>query len=132
MSLFLHEDGRVLAPTARAIWDQLLASSTDVSPYVDGDVAIECFERVKEKGQQLGKQLYGQLVQEHRRRLADERRRKEYAFAARRRAVQRVGLSEVRDYRLTQLSEEVRDTFERLDQKADGTPELAPIVVLYV
>ena len=52
--------------------------------------------------------------------------RREHAFTARRRAVERIGLLAVRDHRLTQLAAEERSWREALDRKAETRPELAP------
>jgi hypothetical protein len=55
-----------------------------------------------------------------------------YAFAARRRAVERVGLQAVRSHRLTQLTQEEQAWREQLTRLAEVQPELTPLVITYV
>ena len=55
-----------------------------------------------------------------------------YAFAARRRAIERIGLPQVRDYRLTQLTQEEQTWREAMQQKSEVTPELIPLLLMRV
>ena len=61
-----------------------------------------------------------------------EREKAEYAFAARRRAIARIGLPQVRDYRLSLLEQEEMALLQELDQKAQVLPEMVPLIVLRV
>ena len=79
-----------------------------------------------------GQQIYQELVHTHRARLAVEREKGEYAFTARRRAVERIGLPAVRDHRLTQLAAEERSWREQLERKAETSPELVPLLLVRV
>jgi hypothetical protein len=71
-------------------------------------------------------------VQTHRDRLAREREKGEYAFEARRRAVQRLGLPEVRTHRLAQLAQDKQAWRDRLDAQARVSPELTPLLIVRV
>jgi len=71
-------------------------------------------------------------IQEHRARIAREREKANYAFAARRKTVERIGLPQVRDYRLNLLAQEERSFQEQLDQKAHAYPEMVPLLVIRV
>jgi len=55
-----------------------------------------------------------------------------YAFVARRKAIQRTGLLQVRGYRLNFLAREEGTFQEQLDQKAQVYPEMAPLMILRV
>jgi len=55
-----------------------------------------------------------------------------YAFAARRKTVERIGLPQVRNYRLNLLAQEERSFQEQLDQKAHAYPEMVPLLVIRV
>ena len=77
-------------------------------------------------------QILEALVQEHRGRIAREREKADYAFAARRKTVERIGLPQVRNYRLNLLSQEERSFQEQLDQKAHAYPEMVPLLVIRV
>ena len=95
-------------PTARHIWDQLLAASTQVRSVLDTDVSQAAFEKLQSTAEEQGRPIYEALVQEHRARIAREREKADYAFAARRRTIDRIGLPQVRNYRLNLLTQEER------------------------
>ncbi len=83
MPLFLHDDGRLLLPTARRIWDELLSAAVVIRGYLEGDEARRIFDRLMEAAEAHGKPLYTELLALHRERLTRERDKGEYAFMAR-------------------------------------------------
>lgn len=132
MPLFLADNGMVYTPTARHVWDQLLAASTQVRSILDAAVSQAAFAKLQNAAEEHGKPIYEALVQEHRGRIAREREKADYAFAARRKTVERIGLPQVRNYRLNLLSQEERSLQEQLDQKAHAYPEMVPLLVIRV
>jgi hypothetical protein len=132
MPLFLADNGMVYMPTARHVWDQLLVSSTQVRSILDAAVSQAAFAKLQNVAEDHGKPIYEALVQEHRGRLAREREKANYAFAARRKTIERIGLPQVRNYRLSLLSQEERSFLEQLDQKAHAYPEMVPLLVIRV
>ena len=132
MPLFLADNGMVYMPTARHVWEQLLAASTQVRSVLDTEVSHAAFTKLQNAAEEHGKPIYEALVQEHRGRIAREREKADYAFAARRRTVERIGLPQVRNYRLNLLSQEERSFQEQLDQKAHAYPEMVPLLVIRV
>ena len=89
-------------------------------------------EKLQNAAEEHGKPVYEALVQEHRARIAREREKADYAFAARRKTLQRIGLPQVRNYRMNLLAQEERILQEQLDQKAHAYPEMAPLLVIRV
>ena len=132
MPLFLADNGMVYTPTARHVWDQLLAASTQVRSLLDAAVSQAAFAKLKNAAEEHGKPIYEALVQEHRARIAREREKANYAFAARRKTVERIGLPQDRNYRLSLLAQEERSSQEQLDQKAHAYPEMVPLLVIRV
>lgn len=132
MPLFLADNGMVYIPTARHVWDQLLAASTKVRSVLDAEVSQAAFAKLQSAAEEHGKAIYEALVQEHGGRIAREREKADYAFAARRKTVERIGLPQVRNYRLNLLSQEERSFQEQLDQKAHAYPEMVPLLVIRV
>ncbi|HXH09494.1 MAG TPA: helicase-related protein [Alphaproteobacteria bacterium] len=132
MPLFLHDDGRVLLPTARRIWDLLLSDAPEGQGYLSGSEALAAFDRQREVAEVQGKSEYEELVRLHRARLARERKKGTYAFEARRRALDRIGLPAVRAHRLALLEQEERAWRERLERQADIMPELVPLAIVKV
>jgi hypothetical protein len=132
MPLFLSDNGMVYMPTARHVWDQLLSASIHVRSVMEASVSQAAFEKLQNAAEEHGKPIYEALVQEHRCRIAREREKADYAFAARRRTVERIGLPQVRNYRLNLLAQEERSFQEQLDQKAHAYPEMVPLLVIRV
>lgn len=132
MPLFLADDGRVFMPTARHIWDQLLAVSPQVRSILDADVSQAAFDQLQTAAEEHGKPIYETLMQGHRTRIAREREKAGYAFAARRRTIERIGLPEVRDYRLNLLAQEEQHFQEQLKQKAQAYPEMVPLLLIRI
>lgn len=132
MPLFLHDNGRVFLPTARHIWEQLLTVEVEIQKHLTGEEAITAFNKAWEAALVQGKNIYEQLLQKHQKYLNQEQEKSTYAFAARRRAIERIGLPQVKGYRLTQLAQEEKSWDEMMQQKMDVTPELIPLLLVRV
>jgi hypothetical protein len=132
MPLFLADNGMVYLPTARHIWDQILAANLPVRSVLDAAASQTAFARLQIAAEEHGKSIYDSLAQEHRDRIAREREKATYALAARRKAVERIGLAQVRNYRLGLLAREERNLQEQLEQKAHAYPEMVPLLLIRV
>jgi superfamily II DNA or RNA helicase len=132
MPLFLADNGMVYLGTARHVWDQLLAVNIQVKSFLDAEVSQSDFVKLQKASEEHGKPIYEALVQEHRDRIAREREKANYAFAARRKTVERIGLPQVRNYRLNILAQEERSFQEQIEQKAHAYPEMVPLLVIRV
>jgi hypothetical protein len=132
MPLFVHDDGRVLAPTARNIWERLISDRPEISENISSSESVTVYEKVHQQAIQHGRQHYRDVHSALQQRIVRERERGEYAFAARRRAVERIGLPEVCNFRLTRLDQEERGWREQLTGKARVMPELTAIVLVRV
>ncbi len=132
MPLFLADGGKVFTPTARHLWDRLLNVTPDVRAHLEIDDAKEAFDRLSKIAEEHGQTNYNELVQEHLSRLAREREKGEYAFAARRKIIERLGLPHVRDHRLNLLRREECAWKEELERKAQVYPEMVPLLIIRV
>jgi superfamily II DNA or RNA helicase len=132
MPLFLHDNGRVLLPTARHIWEQLISDQIHLHNHLIGQDAVLAFERLWKAAEIQGKPMYEELHQSHLKRLAQEREKGERAFLARRQAVERIGLSTVRTHRTTQLLQEERSWREQLASKARVVPDIHPLIIIRI
>ena len=132
MPLFLNEDGRTLGPTARFVWDQMMAGHADVPRHIDGDTVQGAFSKTQESARERGRSLYRELVRTDRQALAKEKRRGEQAFTARRRKIERVGLPGVRNHRLARLRHEESRWRRDLAKRADAAPNLVPLMLALV
>ena len=136
LPLFVSDDGRVLAPTARAVWDRLI-DSHDGRLVVHGDGVIDdaaaaAYDSSLIAAEEQGRALYDELLKRHRDRMLRERKKGEHSFSARKRAIERVGLEQVRNYRLRQLDREREEWTTRMEQLQQVVPELSAITFLRI
>ncbi|HRW93278.1 MAG TPA: helicase-related protein [Thermotogota bacterium] len=132
MPLFLADNGMVYLPTARHVWDQLLGESPRVKAILGSEVSQVAFEKSESAARERGQSMYETLLQEHQEHIAREREKANYGFSARRKAIERIGLPQVRKHRLNLLSQEERDFQEQIDQKAQVFPDMVPLIVIRV
>ena len=122
--LFHHDDGRILLPTARHIWDQLVEGSPQVEQMglkAGADVDA-VFRRLRSEAERQGEDAFHELYARHQQRLKREQEKGRYAFHVRREALNRIGLPEVRQHRLKRLEEEARAWAEELHKREQVLP----------
>jgi hypothetical protein len=132
MPLFIDDSGSVLLPTARHIWEQLLATNGQGRHMLDAEASHTAFVMQQRAAEEHGKPIYDALAHDHRAFIARERDKFDYAYAARRRAVERIGLPQVRDHRLYLLAKEEQEFRNQLDQKTRLYPEMTPLLMVRV
>lgn len=132
MPLFVADNGRVYTPTARHVWDQLLAANGRVRSTLDAETSRTAFEQLQGTAEQHGKSIYGALANEHRSQIANEQEKADYVFGSRRRAIERIGLPEVRNYRLRALAHEERSVREQFHEQSQAYPDMVPLLLLRV
>lgn len=132
MALFIDDNGNALLPTARHIWEQLLVTNGRVRRMLDTEASQTAFARQQKAAEEQGRPIYDSLAHDRRTFIAREREKFDYAFAARRRAIARIGLPQVRDHRLNLLAKEEQALQNQLDQKALLYPEMTPLLVVRV
>ncbi|HVC35723.1 MAG TPA: helicase-related protein [Chloroflexota bacterium] len=132
MPLYLHADGRVFAPTAERVWDALLVETPASVGYLTDSEAERVFGLLQAAAEERGRAIYEELLQRHQSWLTREVAKGEYAFAARRRVIERVGLTAVRGHRLTALGQERQAWRAQLDRQATVSPELVLLLLVSV
>ncbi len=132
--LFLHQDGRLLEPTARWLWEHLLRPTTTirVGAPLRGAAATDGAVRLTAAAEQRGGPLYTALVTRLRGQRAAERTRGDEAYAARRAALARIGLPNVRRARLAELEAEEQRWRADLAGHLALQPELRPLLLVVV
>ena len=99
---------------------------------LDAEVSQAAFAQLQKAAEEHGKPIYEALVQEQLARIGREREKADYAFAARRKTVERIGLPQVRNYRLNLLAQEERTFQQQLDQRTHAYPEMVPLLMIRV
>ena len=130
--LFIHDDGRVLAPTARFLWDRLLQDQALAFEQVAREADTQVLADMTRLAEEQGRPVWEELLHAHHRRLDRERQKTGQAFAARRLALERIGLAPVRAHRLAKLDDEERAWRAELDAQHEVVPELVPVILVRI
>ncbi|MGE5542960.1 MAG: helicase-related protein, partial [Bacillota bacterium] len=132
MPLFLADDGRTFPLTARHVWDHLLTAAPVILGHLDVEASERAFSRAREAAEQHGRAVYEELARSHRDYLAHEREKGEYAFAARRKTIELIGLPQVRNHRLALLEREELEFRQDLERRTPTLPEMTALVLVRV
>jgi SNF2 family DNA or RNA helicase len=134
LPLFQHNDQRWLDPTAHWLWDALLRSSTSITVYdgVRDTLANDAYTTHYATAEQRGASLYTNLITRIQQHLDEEQKRGTAAYQARRLALERIGLANVRQSRLRELAREEATWMKQLQQRRQIQPSLTVVLILRV
>ena len=130
MSLFLADDGRTLGPTATRLWDLLLMGAFEpaAAPTSGNDQSM--YMALRDAAEAQGRVIYESLLRLYREELAREQEKADFAFESRRRVLQRIGLPEVRSYRLAIIDEEERIFRSAMQERKHTFPEMTNLLLV--
>lgn len=136
LPLFIDDEGRILLPTARRVWDILIEKDLNECPLQPVSVASglpeDIFKRTRQLAESQGHAVFDELQQKHNQRVEREMRKGQQSFEARDRVVRRVGLEQVKQYRLRELAKD-RDYWQlRMDELKHAMPDLSPVLILRI
>ena len=121
-------NGQFYATASQRVWDAVCANELDVLSQHEACISEEkkdIYALLHQAVQQEGKSVYANLQAEHLANWENQREKGEYSFRARKRAIERVGLPEVRQYRLRQLESEYHLWLQNMDMKQKVVPDIA-------
>ena len=132
--LFHHDDGRSLTPTAWHIWDSLLEERPPIEEVgvKAGNEVEGVLSRLRLEAERQGEAAFHELHTRHQDRQKRVQEKGRYAFQARREALGRLGLPEVRRHRLARLDEEERAWAADRRKREQILPDLQPVIILRV
>ncbi len=90
------------------------------------------YERLHEAAEQVGQELFDTLQQEHLTAIAREEERGTTAFASRRKAIEQVGLQEVRQFRLIRCDTDEAEWRKELQFARQIIPEVRPLLLMRI
>ncbi len=131
LPIFIASRGRVLQPTARLVWDRLVEQAF-VSQGVPTPVDLTIVLAARAAAEERGVDVVAALSAGRRSKLARERKSGERAFTARRQAIQRLGLLQVKQKRLAELDHEMDRWSVRLRDAEWSVPGLDPILFVRI
>ena len=132
VSVFLSEEGKLFLPTARHIWDALQTAEAQVQATLGQDESITAHESLQIAAEQAGQELFDALQQAHLASVAHEEERGVVSFASRRRAIERVGLPEVRQFRLSRCDADESEWRHELQSARQIVPEIRSLLMLRI
>jgi superfamily II DNA or RNA helicase len=132
VSVFLSDEGKLFLPTARHIWDALQTTEAEVQATLGHDESITAHERLQIAAEQAGQEQFDALQQAHIASVNREEERGMVAFTSRRKAIERVGLPEVRQYRLARCDAEVAEWRYELQSARQIVPEIRSLLMLRI
>ena len=135
LAIFLAEDGRVFGPTARTIWERLIDIPNGLSQSgekISGPDAIDAFDASRKAAEAQGAAVFEELAAAHQMGIMRERKKGAHAFSSRRRAIERLGLPQVRAHRLRILEDEEQVWPRELALREAALPDLAAVLMVRV
>jgi hypothetical protein len=129
VSVFLSEEGKLFLPTARHIWDALQTAEVEVQDTLGQEESIAAHEHLQLAAEQAGQELFDTLQQAHLASVAREEERGIVSFASRRKAIDRVGLPEVRQFRLSRCDVEESEWRRELQSARQIVPEIRSLLI---
>lgn len=136
MPMFLSDDGRVLAPTARAVWDRLICSENKsavlVSAGLVGEEAIKAYDISLKEAESHGQAIFSELMHDHRNKQVIQRKKGRKAFEVRRKAIERIGLHQVRNFRIRAIEQEEKEWQAKISQQDVLFPELTSLIIIRI
>ena len=132
ISVFSTPQGKVYLPTARHIWEALSQETPIFKGVRSSESSMDAFEHLEKITETYGQEIFNTLRQDHSNALEKEKQRGEYFFNSRQKAIELVGLPEVRQFRLKNLAMEKSAWQKDLTAAARIIPEIRPILLLNI
>lgn len=132
VSVFLSEEDKLFLPTARHIWDALQTADPQVLSTLGQEESAAAYGRLMAAAEQAGLESFDALRQEHIASVTREEERGVVAFGSRRKAIDRLGLPEVRQYRLGRCDAEEAEWQNELQTARQIVPEIRPLLLMRI
>jgi N-acetylmuramoyl-L-alanine amidase len=132
VSVFLSEEGKLFLPTARHIWDALQTAEAEVQATLDQDESVAAHERLQIAAEQAGQELFDALQQAHIASVTREEERGMVAFTSRRKAIERIGLPEVRQFRSSRCDADEAEWRHELQSARQIIPEIRSLLLMKI
>ena len=132
ITLFISDEGKLFLPTARHIWDVLQTANIKMTDSITGDEAELIYANILSKAEEVGYDTYKALQNHHLNALEKEEDRGEHAFQTRQKAIMKLGLEEVKNYRLKKLDNEKKIWEEELNALRQIIPDIKPLIIMKI
>ncbi len=130
LPVFVSDAGKIFQSTARHIWESLYSSELQFAEHPDQVQHSSVFDNLMMIAEQSGQELFESLQGEHNEAISGEEERARYFFSVREKAIEQVGLAEVRNYRLAKLAKEEKEWQQEIESARQIIPEIRPLLML--
>jgi len=110
----------------------MISETPSIYTFLEGYELESVFDRLRKSAEENGKPIFEELVRKHQDCIIEERGKTQYSFKSRRRSINRLGLPEVRAYRLAKLELENKQFHIEMEKKEHIEPELKPLIIVHV
>jgi SNF2 family DNA or RNA helicase len=134
LPIYIKPDGSYFAPASNRIWDAICTDTVEVLPKdnVTHTTYEGIYKMLRVAAETQGKFVFDDMLTQYQSNLSEQQEKGEYSFAARKRAIDRIGLPEVKNYRLRQLADEQLSWAQDMKDKQQVYPELSLHIVFEI
>ena len=130
LPIFLSNEGKVFMPTARHIWERLLTNKINIDRMKGTKESIVIAEKLQSVAEQAGQEFFNVMQESHSAAVMREEERGMIAFASRRKAIAKLGLPEVRQFRLARLDADELEWRREIESARQIVPEMRPLLMI--
>lgn len=127
MPVYIKPNGQYYATASQRVWDAVCSKEFEILPQdlaVDSSLHQSIYALMHKVAQEEGKAIFESMLTANQTDLDNQFEKGEYSFNARKKAIERVGLPEVRQFRLRQLSSEYALWLRDIDKKRRVIPDM--------
>ncbi|MBZ7403692.1 helicase [Klebsiella grimontii] len=127
MPVYIKPNGQYYATASQRVWDAVCSKEFEILPQdlaVDSSLHMSIYALMHKAAQEEGKAIFESMLTANQADLDNQFEKGEYSFNARKKAIERVGLPEVRQFRLRQLSSEYALWLQDIDKKRRVIPDM--------
>ncbi|WP_201767474.1 DEAD/DEAH box helicase [Sphingobium lactosutens] len=132
LGVFVDAQDRVFLPTARHIWDSIQSAELLIEDVLSAEQSQALHDRLMDAAEQAGEAVFSALRQEHQHAIEREEERGATALRARRRAIERLGLPEVRQHRLKRCDADEAEWLREIEGARQIMPEIRPLLLMQI
>ena len=132
LPIYVKPDGSFFAPASNRIWDALCSDTVEVITGPSSVKSSDVYQMLRAVAEEQGKLVFEDMLINYKADLSEKIDKGEYSFAARKRAIERIGLPEVKNYRLRQLVDEELNWAQQIKEKQQVYPELSLHIVFEI
>jgi len=126
LPFFIHDNGKIFMTTAKAVWDSLITGDFSIIGTSE-QLLTESFKRSAEESFQY---IYKEMVDDFKSIKISEEEKKEQLFKSKYKAINKVGITNIKEARLKALQCEKNDWKEIMEKSYSIIPELRPMIIL--